>query len=190
MAIADRINVNVRPGDSPGRSPRIRTTDRAADDLLAVALHAFKLLTVLLAPILPTTALARRAQFLVSTATSLDRSGKSSARDPGLRASHGSHRSEAGRRAARGRRSEGRENGRIGAQRDAERAAARPMRPRSPSTISRKVDLRIARIVNAEHVDGADKLLKLTLDVGDGRHAHGVRRHQVGLRPCDARSAA
>jgi methionyl-tRNA synthetase len=33
-----------------------------------------------------------------------------------------------------------------------------------------KVDLRIARIVNAEHVDGADKLLKLTLDLGDGRH--------------------
>jgi len=32
-----------------------------------------------------------------------------------------------------------------------------------------KVDLRIARIVNAEHVVGADKLLKLTLDVGDDR---------------------
>jgi methionyl-tRNA synthetase len=31
-----------------------------------------------------------------------------------------------------------------------------------------KVDLRIARIVKAEHVDGADKLLKLTLDTGDG----------------------
>ena len=29
-----------------------------------------------------------------------------------------------------------------------------------------KVDLRIARIANAEHVEGADKLLKLTLDVG------------------------
>jgi methionyl-tRNA synthetase len=29
-----------------------------------------------------------------------------------------------------------------------------------------KVDLRIARIVNAEHVEGADKLLKLTLDIG------------------------
>ena len=29
-----------------------------------------------------------------------------------------------------------------------------------------KVDLRIARIVRAEHVEGADKLLKLTLDVG------------------------
>ncbi len=32
-----------------------------------------------------------------------------------------------------------------------------------------KVDLRIARIVGAEQVDGADKLLKLTLDLGDGR---------------------
>ena len=30
-----------------------------------------------------------------------------------------------------------------------------------------KVDLRIARIVAAEHVEGADKLLALTLDVGD-----------------------
>ena len=33
-----------------------------------------------------------------------------------------------------------------------------------------KIDLRIARIVNAEHIEGADKLLKLTLDVGEGRH--------------------
>ena len=29
-----------------------------------------------------------------------------------------------------------------------------------------KIDLRVAKIVNAEHVDGADKLLKLTLDIG------------------------
>ncbi|WP_017942361.1 MULTISPECIES: methionine--tRNA ligase [unclassified Thioalkalivibrio] len=29
-----------------------------------------------------------------------------------------------------------------------------------------RVDLRIARIANAEHVEGADKLLKLTLDIG------------------------
>ncbi|WP_431104832.1 methionine--tRNA ligase [Roseateles noduli] len=32
-----------------------------------------------------------------------------------------------------------------------------------------KVDLRIARIVKAELVDGSDKLLRLTLDVGEGR---------------------
>jgi len=30
-----------------------------------------------------------------------------------------------------------------------------------------KVDLRIARIANAEHVEGAEKLLKLTLDIGE-----------------------
>jgi len=30
-----------------------------------------------------------------------------------------------------------------------------------------KVDLRIAKIVKAEHVEGADKLLQLTLDIGD-----------------------
>ncbi|NYE59327.1 methionyl-tRNA synthetase [Duganella sp. 1224] len=33
-----------------------------------------------------------------------------------------------------------------------------------------KVDLRIAKIVNCEHVDGSDKLLRLTLDAGEGRH--------------------
>ena len=32
-----------------------------------------------------------------------------------------------------------------------------------------KIDLRIARIVNAELVEGSDKLLRLTLDVGEGR---------------------
>ncbi len=32
-----------------------------------------------------------------------------------------------------------------------------------------KVDLRIARIANAEHVDGAEKLLKLTLDIGEDK---------------------
>ncbi len=30
-----------------------------------------------------------------------------------------------------------------------------------------KIDLRVARIINAEHVEGAEKLLKLTLDIGE-----------------------
>jgi methionyl-tRNA synthetase len=37
-----------------------------------------------------------------------------------------------------------------------------------------KVDLRIARIANAEHVEGAAKLLKLTLDLGDDRPTRTV----------------
>ncbi len=32
-----------------------------------------------------------------------------------------------------------------------------------------KADLRIAKIINAEYVEGSDKLLRLTLDVGEGR---------------------
>lgn len=32
-----------------------------------------------------------------------------------------------------------------------------------------KVDLRVARIVKCEHVEGSDKLLRLTLDVGEGK---------------------
>ena len=53
-----------------------------------------------------------------------------------------------------------------------------------------KVDLRIARIVNAEHVEGAEKLLKLTLDIGEDKPRTRVRWHQVGLRPGHAGGAA
>jgi methionyl-tRNA synthetase len=33
-----------------------------------------------------------------------------------------------------------------------------------------KIDLRVAKIVNCEHVEGSSKLLRLTLDVGEGRY--------------------
>lgn len=33
-----------------------------------------------------------------------------------------------------------------------------------------RIDLRVAKIVNAEHVEGADKLIRLTLDIGEGKH--------------------
>ena len=50
-------------------------------------------------------------------------------------------------------------------------AAAAPAVIAAPTHLSiddfNKVELRIARIENAEHVEGADKLLKLTLDVGE-----------------------
>ena len=32
-----------------------------------------------------------------------------------------------------------------------------------------RIDLRVAKIVNAEHVEGADKLIRLTLDIGEGK---------------------
>lgn len=41
-----------------------------------------------------------------------------------------------------------------------------------------KIDLRIAKIANAEHVEGADKLLRLTLDVGE----LGTRQVFAGIK--------
>lgn len=46
-----------------------------------------------------------------------------------------------------------------------------------------KVDLRIAKIVNAEHVEGADKLLRLTLDLGlDEKGEPTVRNVFSGIK--------
>ena len=43
-----------------------------------------------------------------------------------------------------------------------------------------RLDLRVARIVDAQRVEGSDKLLRLTLDVGEGRHRNvfsGIAAH-------------
>ncbi len=43
-----------------------------------------------------------------------------------------------------------------------------------------KIDLRVARVISASHVDGADKLLQLTLDVGNGDQRQvfsGIKSH-------------
>jgi len=43
-----------------------------------------------------------------------------------------------------------------------------------------KLDLRVARVIEADHVEGADKLLKLQLDVGDGNTRQvfsGIKSH-------------
>jgi methionyl-tRNA synthetase len=48
-----------------------------------------------------------------------------------------------------------------------------------------KIDLRVARIVNAEHVEGSDKLLKLTLDVGEGRHRQVFSGMKSAFEPAD-----
>lgn len=42
-----------------------------------------------------------------------------------------------------------------------------------------KIDLRIARIVDAQHVDGADKLIRLSLDIGETDEAGDPKLRQV-----------
>ena len=48
-----------------------------------------------------------------------------------------------------------------------------------------KVDLRIAKIVAAEHVEGSDKLLRLTLDVGEGKTRNVFSGIQSAYKPED-----
>ena len=48
-----------------------------------------------------------------------------------------------------------------------------------------KVDLRIAKIVNAELVDGSTKLLRLTLDLGEGRTRNVFSGIQSAYKPAD-----
>lgn len=48
----------------------------------------------------------------------------------------------------------------------AEHAQHKPIKPIISIDDFNKIDLRVARIINAEHVEGAEKLLKLELDLG------------------------
>ncbi len=165
MAIADRINEafdQAKPwtlAKDPARRAELQ-------DICSRALHGFKLLTVLLSPILPATASTVARSFFGlgrnftwgDGAVLPERVGEYAhllARiDPTLI------------------------DALLEPPKPMEKPAPAPITTTAPATEPAtiaiddfaKVDLRIARIVNAEHVEGADKLLKLTLDVGEGRH--------------------
>lgn len=137
-------------------------------EVCSVAIDHFRLLTVMLAPVLP--ALRERAEeFLRDDLSRWSSAGR--ALPQGHRIGHYSHLMTRV------------DPKQIDALFDAHPAPAAPPQAApvegalaaSPASAEisiaefAKVDLRIARIVAAEHVDGADKLLKLTLDLGDGR---------------------
>jgi methionyl-tRNA synthetase len=159
MALADRINQ-----DFDGRQPWILAKDPAKraelQDICSRTLYGFKLLSVLLAPVLPAVS-ERVARELFG----LDRPFRwSDAAEPPTRVNPYQHLMT-----------------RVDPklldalfETDAPAAApvAAPASATADATISidefKRLDLRVARIVSAEHVTGSDKLLKLTLDIGTG----------------------
>ncbi len=159
MALADRINQ-----DFDGRQPWILVKDPAKraelQDICSRTLYGFKLLSVLLAPVLPTVS-ARVARDLFG----LDRPFRwSDAAEPPTRVSPYQHLMTRV------------DPKQLDALFETDTPAAGPV-PAATSaaadtTISidefKRLDLRVARIVTAEHVTGSDKLLKLTLDIGTG----------------------
>jgi methionyl-tRNA synthetase len=168
MALADRIN-----HDFDAHQPWVLARDpaRAAQlqDVCSRALHGFKLLSVLLAPVLPEVAARVARQFF-----GLDRTFRwSDAAVLPERINPYEHLMT---------RVEPRQLDALfepeGTGVAAAAVAPRPAVPApgsgaAPATLSidefRKVDLRVVRIVEAEAVAGADKLLKLTLDLGSER---------------------
>jgi methionyl-tRNA synthetase len=179
MAHADRINQ-----DFDARQPWVLAKDPSRrselQDICSRTLYGFKLLSVLLAPVLPEVG-NRVARDLFG----LERPFQwSDALEPPQRVAPYQHLmtrvdpkqldalfdsdTPAAAKATAGPTPSG--AGGTGAPGGGSAAPAAGEAAGSPVTISidefKRVDLRVARIVAAEHVTGADKLLKLTLDIG------------------------
>ena len=172
MALADRIN-----HDFDAHQPWVLAKDPAnraeLQDVCSRALQGFRLLTVLLAPVLPEVA-ARVARELFGMARSFEWSDADVLPERINSYQHLMTRVDAKQLDALF--DDVKETKAVSDTKPAPEAkpAAAPAAPKddpsAATTISidefKRVDLRVAKIANAEHVEGADKLLKLTLDLG------------------------
>jgi methionyl-tRNA synthetase len=160
MAYADRLN---REFDA--RQPWVLAKDPArAPELQEVcsrALYGFKVLSVLLAPVMPQVA-GRVAQQLFG----LDRPFRWS--DAGVLAERINPYEHLMTRVDPKQLDSLFDDGAAAGAAAAAAAGASPGSGMLSIDEFRKLDLRVARIVSAEAVEGADKLLKLTLDLGTG----------------------
>ena len=157
MLLADRVNEYV-DRHKPWELAKQQGMDAALHDVCSVCIEAFRVLTVYLKPVLP--ALAAQVEAFLKIEP-LDWHDATRAL--------GAHTIDAYQHLMQ----------RV----DAKQVDALLAAPAAPTTLPggealaaeikiddfAKIDLRIARIVNAETVEGSDKLLRLTLDVGEGR---------------------
>ncbi len=170
MAIADRINVEIA-ATAPWTLAKDEAQREALHDICSRALHGFYVLSILLRPVLPAlTSRVARELFDMSRdftwddlaalpthinsyqhlATRLDPKlieAMVAANQESLKPMTESH-------------SETRHA-------EHQQHAISPIAETISIDDFSKIDLRVAHIVNAEHVEGAEKLLKLTLDIGE-----------------------
>ncbi|MDE2275807.1 MAG: methionine--tRNA ligase, partial [Burkholderiales bacterium] len=176
MALADRVNGYVDQ-HKPWELAKQPGMDAALHDVCSVCIEAFRLLTIYLKPVLP--ALAAQVETFLRI-------------EPLQWADHqralGGHGIGAYRHLMQ----------RVDAKRlqalfeaPPERDAAAVATPPGGEPIAAEIgvdaffqaDLRIARIVGAEPVAGSTKLLRLTLDVGEGRHRNVFSGIAANFRP-------
>ncbi len=160
MALADRVNEYVDQ-HKPWELAKKEGAEAALHDVCTVCIEAFRLLTVYLKPILPALA-ARVEAFLQVGPLQFADAARALGRHQIADYQHLMQRVDAAK----------------------VEALITPPAPPAPPVVHPggepiaaeigidafgAVDLRVAKIVNAELVEGSTKLLKLTLDVGEGR---------------------
>ena len=164
MELADRMNEAI-DREKPWELARDPAQERRLHEVCSDSLHAFRQLTLFLAPILPHT--AERAATMLGLSKPLR---WAQLREPLTAIKPYEHLLQ-------------RVDPKVlDALFDNTKEAAGAAAPKAldaappPASVAEitvddfgKVDLRVAKILAAETVNGADKLLKLTLDVGDGQ---------------------
>jgi methionyl-tRNA synthetase len=157
MALADRVNEYV-DRHKPWEIAKRAGEDEALHDVCSVCIEAFRLLTIYLKPVLPALA-AQVEAFLQTGPLEWADAKRALGRHAIAPYQHLMQRADAAQ---------------------VERLFETPEPPKpvpggeevAPEIVIgdfSKVDLRIARIVDAALVEGSDKLLRLTLDAGEGR---------------------
>src|SRR5690554_4122577 len=166
MRLADRANEYIAVKE-PWQLAKQEGQEQAVHDVCSMGIHLFRILMVYLAPVVPTLA-QQSADFLqdqlhwdsVHTTLIGHRINKFKALLQRVDSEKVNAMIEASKDA-------------LAAKVDATPAEQAPQTPLEPIAAEiefddfAKVDLRVARIVSADHVEGADKLLRLMLDIGE-----------------------
>ncbi|MCV2364313.1 methionine--tRNA ligase [Paucibacter sp. DJ1R-11] len=160
MLLADRVNEYVDQ-NKPWELAKQEGKDAVLHDVCSVCIEAFRLLTIYLKPVLPVLAAKVETFLRIAPLQFADSARALGAHQIGAY-EHLMQRVDPKL---------------LEALFEAPAAAAAPkpvpggeeLAPEIKIEDFSKVDLRIAKIVKAEHVEGSDKLLRLTLDVGEGR---------------------
>jgi methionyl-tRNA synthetase len=179
MLLADKVNEYVDQ-NKPWELAKQDGADQVLQDVCSVCIEAFRLLTIYLKPVLPALAAKVEAFLQVEPMTFAD-AGKSLGAHQIGAYQHLMQRVDPKLLEAL-----------FEPPKPAEAAAAPKLTPGGEDLAPEikiddfsKVDLRIARIVKAEHVEGSDKLLRLTLDVGEGRMRNVFSGIKSAYQPAD-----
>ena len=160
MALADAVNESIQD-IAPWKLAKQEGQEALLHDACTTFLNAFRILSLYLSPILPDLT-ARALQFLQDEAAQWDALSRTLTHHP--IAPYAPLLTRVDTQTMTAMTDDARSD--LEAKTDAPETRGAPQADTIDIKDFTKVDLRVARIVRAESVEGADKLLRLTLDVG------------------------